>query len=264
MTYQKLFGFAIATATATTLACSQAPALPSAPAGVTPALTDAGPDGATLKVTAPTLVFPISGAIVEDDDPDLVIANAVPKFVSSVPLSYVFEVFKPNQSTPVYRSVPIPAGANGRTEHETPSLDLDQDFTWRAYAVYQNQRGPMSGAAGFRTFNRFGVSCSHLPTELAIVQCRRAQFGFLDHHDRVEYVRRIAYDLNRGGFEHRPYGILVKNTGNNCGGYSCDIVCSGQGGGQRQWDVLEDEDLRQAPVWNRAPEIAVRPCEFIE
>ncbi|MEX1129958.1 MAG: hypothetical protein WD227_17355 [Vicinamibacterales bacterium] len=264
MKYHKLLALAAAASAATALACNQAPTPPTSPAGTQPGAIAAGPDGATLKASAPGTFSPVGGIEITDLDPDLVVTNATPTYVPDLPLSYVFEVFG-DKGELAYQSNPIPAGANGRTTHElTKDLRMNEVHTWRAYAVYQGQRGPMSGVASFKTFDRFGVSCAHLPTELDIVNCRRAQFGFLSHDDRPEYVKRIAYDLNRGGFEHRPYGILVKDTGNNCNGYSCDIVCSGEGGGQRQWDVLEDEDLKQAPVWNRVPEISARPCEFME
>jgi hypothetical protein len=142
-------------------------------------------------------------------------------------------------------------------------LDFDKAFSWRAYATYQNERGPTSSTASFRTFNRFGVSCAHLGNELAIVQCRRAQYGFMSVPQRVEFLRRIAYDLNRAPAEHAPYGILVKSVGHSCQGYSCDIICSDRGT-HRQWDVLGDEDATQAPGWSRLGTIAVRPCEAVE
>ncbi|HVL67874.1 MAG TPA: hypothetical protein VM364_11475 [Vicinamibacterales bacterium] len=263
MRYQRIFALGVAVATATTLACSQAAPAPTSPAAGTPPASDAAADGSTLKVTAPTIVSPTGGIEVQDLDPDLVINNSTPKFVSSLPLSYVFEVIDKDNKV-VYKSNPVPAGANGRTSHETGIyLTSDDRYTWRAYAVYQNQRGPTSTTAQFKVFNKFGVSCSHLRTEFEIVACRRAQYGFMNSTQRLEFVTRIAYDLNRGGFEHRPYGILVKTEGHNCFGYSCDIICSGQGSGQRQWDVLTDEDGLQGPKWDRLGTIAVRPCEFI-
>ena len=45
---------------------------------------------------------------------------------------------------------------------------------------------------------------------------------------------------NAAGVSGGPFGILEKASGNNCGGYSCDIICSGQGNAQKQWDVLID------------------------
>jgi len=262
MNYQKLIAFAAAASTATALACSQASAPPTSPAGIEPGAIAAGPDGATLKATAPVAVSPVGGVEVTDLDPDLVVDNATGIYVQNLPLSYVFEVTD-EDGTLVYRSDPIAAGANGRTTHEIGTdLRDDEVHTWKAYAVYAGQRGPMSTGASFKTFNRFGTVCTG--SELAIIECRKAQYGHIPHDKLPEFLERVAYDLNRGGHEHRPYGRLLKDIGNNCDGYACDIICSGQGSGQRQWDVLEDEDAKQGPQWSRVGEINVRACEFVE
>lgn len=263
MKHNKLFGFAMAALAATTLACSQGATPPTSPGAASLTGTAAGPDGSTLKVDAPVPMSPVGGVELDDNDPDLVIANVDGRFVQGLPLQYVFEVHRRGEL--IYRSNPVSPGADGRTSHETAVLlNFDEDYTWRAYAVYQGARSPMSNTAAFRTFNRFGVSCAHIGNEPGIVECRRAQYGTIPHDELPEFLRKVAYDLNRAGMEHRPYGVLIKTTGNNCHGYSCDIICSGQGSGQRQWDVLIDEDEAQIPVWNRVGDSVARACEFVE
>ena len=263
MTQRTLIGVTLAIVTATALACSDATAPPTSPGALGFIDADAGPDGSTLKVNAPTPVSPAGGVEVDDDDPDLVLENATAKYVQNVALSYVFEVLDTDDRI-VYRSTPVPGGADGRTSHEMAvTLEFDKNFSWRAYAVSDGARGPVSSTVTFKTFNRFGVSCAHLQNELAIVQCRRAQYGFMSVPQRVEFLRRIAYDLNRAPAEHAPYGLLIKTSGHNCLGYSCDIICSNTGM-HRQWDVLTDEDASQLPVWSRLGQIAVRPCEAVQ
>jgi hypothetical protein len=262
MKYQKLFAFAAAASTATLMACSQASTPPTAPSGAAPGFIAAGPDGATLKATAPEVVSPVGGVESTDLSPELVINNAAGIYVTNLPLSYVFEVT--NQAgTLVYRSNQIPAGPNGRTEHElVGDLDNDETHTWRAYAVYQGQRGPMSTAASFKTVNRFGVSCAHLRDPLAIVSCRFDQHGGMDHEEVVDFLREVAYDLNQTGIsDHGGFGILVKDTGNNCNGYSCDIICEGNGSDQNQYDILIDDVI---PNWADVENPTVRPCEIID
>jgi hypothetical protein len=257
MKYQRALALTAAITTSFTLACSQASDVPTSPAGAGIVGTEAGPDGSTLKVTAPAAVSPTGGVEVTDLDPDLVINNAEGRFVS-LPLAYVFEVMG-EEGQVVYRSQPIQPGGNGRTTHEVDTqLQDDEVHTWRAYAVYSGQRGPMSAAATFKTFNRFGTVCRG--TEADIVACRKEQYGHIPHDKLPEFLERVAYDLNVGNHEWAPYGRLIKTEGNNCGGYSCDIICSDRGG-HRQWDVLIDEDSLQGPVWNRVAEVAVRPCE---
>lgn len=246
-----------------TLACSQPPAAPASPTAGDIFTGEVNADGSTLKVNAPAAVFPVGGQELDDNDPDLVITNVTAHFAQDVPLTYVFEVFRDGEL--VYRSAPVPGGANGQTSHETAELlDYDEDFTWRAYAFYQGHRGPTSDTASFRTFNRFGPSCAHSGNELAIIQCRRAQYDTIPHDELPEFLAKVAYDLNAAGMEHAPYGRLIKDTGNNCHGYSCDIICAGQGSGQRQWDVLIDEDEAQIPVWNRVGASVSRPCEAVQ
>jgi len=260
MKYQKLFAFAAAASTATALACSQGSPSPLAPSGALPGSIAAGPDGATLKATAPAVVAPIGGTESTDLSPELVVTNATSIYVPNLPLSYVFEVM--NQAgTLVYRSTPIPAGA-GRTTHEVlGDLSNDQTHTWRAYAIYQGQRGPMSTVASFKTLSRFGVSCAHLRDPLAIVICRANQHGEMDHEEAIDFLREVAYDLNQTGIsDHGGFGLLLKNTGNNCLGYSCDIICEGNGPDQNQYDVLIDD---RVPNWAEVQNPTVRPCEII-
>jgi hypothetical protein len=261
----RTFACGLAALMAFTLACNSTPAGPTSPStvnggGDAPAL----PDGSTLKVTAPTAVSPVGGVEVTDLDPDLVITNSTATFFpGALSLSYVFEVIGEDGRV-VYTSAAIPQGGGGQTRHEIArDLNANEVHDWRAYAVFQGRQGPKSANATFKTFDRFGVSCAHMGSELAIVACRQAQYDHIPHDKLPEFLARVAHDLNRGGFEHAPYGRLVKTIGNNCQGYSCDIICSNRGL-HRQWDVLVDEDAAQIPAWNRVGGPAQRPCQAVD
>ena len=79
----------------------------------------------------------------------------------------------------------------------------------------------------------------------------------------VQFLRQVSRDLNRAGISGGPFGILVKTSGSNCHGYSCDIICSGNGGSQRQWDVLIDAGASNGLTWHEVgPGQTVRPCEI--
>jgi hypothetical protein len=81
----------------------------------------------------------------------------------------------------------------------------------------------------------------------------------------LDLMRAIARSLNRNGISQGPFGILRKEGGNNCGGYSCDVLCAGQGNSQRQWDVLGDIEGDQNPTWggpNTVPHIRIDRCEI--
>jgi hypothetical protein len=103
----------------------------------------------------------------------------------------------------------------------------------------------------------------------AIVVQERKAFVDRSMHaaDIVTLLKRVAARLNAEHFEGGPFGVLVKTGGTSCNGYSCDIICSGQGDAQRQWDVLTASDPdtgSQTPGWDGPlPQIAVRPCEIV-
>ena len=50
----------------------------------------------------------------------------------------------------------------------------------------------------------------------------------------VDFLAQSAKDLTAAGINGAPFGILVKPGGYNCNGYSCDILCAGNGSSQRQ------------------------------
>jgi hypothetical protein len=81
----------------------------------------------------------------------------------------------------------------------------------------------------------------------------------------VAFLRGSARDMNAAGLSGGPFGLLRKTSGANCAGYSCDILCSGSGTSQRQWDVLGDADGAQTPAWIGPkvwPDIRVDTCEI--
>lgn len=108
-----------------------------------------------------------------------------------------------------------------------------------------------------------GAPCNFSSGE-AIVQCERAKFGFMNSSQIVEFLRNVVDSLNRNGIPGGRFGLLIKDSGSNCNGYSCDIICSGNGGGQRQWDVLSDADGAQGPTFGELDRshVTVRPCEI--
>lgn len=149
---------------------------------------------------------------------------------------------------------------------------------WRVRAADSETQGPWSAVQGFITPGAApppgpgpgpgpapGAPCIS-SSPLAIVQCERAKFGQMSSSQTVSFLRAVARSLNTSGIAGGPFGILVKTGGANCDGYSCDIICSGQGSQQKQWETLIDSDPdvgRQEPIWDGPlSTIAVRPCEI--
>lgn len=99
----------------------------------------------------------------------------------------------------------------------------------------------------------------------SILGCERAKYEHMNEEQLAEFLRHSAASLNRNGIAGGPYGVLRKETGSNCRGFSCDIICAGQGTEQRQHDVLLDADGSQAVTWGAAhtyPHIRVDHCEI--
>jgi hypothetical protein len=155
-------------------------------------------------------------------------------------------------------------------------LAASTTYFWRARAIESDVTSGWSTIHSFRTPAAAGPSPGPSPgpapggpcnssSPQSIVECERAKYGHMDRGQTVEFLRAVARSLNRNGIGGGPYGILRKAGGNQCGGYSCDIICAGQGTGQRQHDVLSDWDGPQGPVWGSAhtwPNIRVDVCEI--
>jgi hypothetical protein len=110
----------------------------------------ANSDGTRLKASAPQPRSPISAIRVSNLTPQLVLQNGSGTFDSSVPLSYVFELFEGTQL--LVKSDPVPAGSP-QTIWTVPSnlLKLNKTYAWRAYALYNGVPGSLSDGVSFRT-----------------------------------------------------------------------------------------------------------------
>jgi hypothetical protein len=167
----------------------------------------------------------------------------------------------------------------GEQPHQTrftaPSpLPSNRQLFWRARAYDSNDHtGDWSATAVFRTPvvqappppTGGGGNCGAQTQPLAILQCHRNRFGpHMSHSEVVAFLRASAVDINRAGTAGGPWGLLVKTSGTQCDGYSCDILCLGNGSSQVQRDVLIDAEGSQTPVWGNpisGSGIVVRPCE---
>jgi hypothetical protein len=165
---------------------------------------------------------------------------------------------------------------SGQTTFSPISLPGGQQFFWRVRASDGAATGPLSEVLSFRTPTPVaptppgnpGVSCSPLPDNPEdIVRCRRSQYGSrMSSSQILSMLRAVARDLNNAGISGGPWGILEKESGHNCGGFSCDIICAGQGTSQRQHDVLIDAENTAEPTWGspkRWPNIRVDECHII-
>jgi hypothetical protein len=135
--------FVVCVAAVSLYACNANPATPVAP---TPAETS-GPDGTTLKATAPTPQSPVNNEKIQTAVLTLSASAATLEHESSTPvtLQYRFQVLTPANT------VVVDELASGTTYAVTAPLADDTRHTWRVRAEAQGQAGPWSATASFVT-----------------------------------------------------------------------------------------------------------------
>ena len=228
-------------------------------------------DGVTpLKITPPSPVSPADGSRLETRQPTLVVGNPVAAHATAAVLRVRFLV-QDQAGTTLHQSAPIDLGT-GTTQYTLPiELAHDQSFRWSAAVIWNDTPGASSAVRSFRTpatpvSEEQSIDWCAGSDPIDIVTCQRGKTpGTMDEAELLDFINRLAANLNRNGIGGGPFGALRKTAGTNCGGYSCDIVCAGQGGGQRQWDVLHDIDGPQAPTWygpKQGGQIRVDVCEI--
>ena len=88
--------------------------------------------------------------------------------------------------------------------------------------------------------------------QLAIVQKYRAEYPTpLGAENTVRLLASVAADVNGG--------LLRKTSGNNCLGYSCDVICFADG---RAVDVLADSEGAATPVWSPIAPLDPALCDL--
>jgi hypothetical protein len=141
--------------------------------------------------------------------------------------------------------------------------DGDTTSAWASTQTFRGQSSPTPSPSPSPGPAPGGPCVSGSPQ--AIVECERAKYGHMDAGQLLQFERAVARSLNANGISGGPFGILRKTGGSSCGGYSCDIICAGQGTSQRQYDILNDSDGAQGATWggpNTYPNIRVDVCEI--
>lgn len=222
---------------------------------------------------APTPRAPIANEQLTTTRPQLVVGNGS----AQGPVAQAFYLFQV-ASDPNFGNVVVNEEAvqqPGETVLTVPgTLNYATTYYWRSRISDGDVIGPWSATESFRTSAAPtpspgpapgpapGGSCV-LSTGDAIIACNRARYsGLMSSSQIVSFLSQSAKDLTAASIDGAPFGLLVKEAGNQCDGYSCDILCSGNGSGQRQWDVLGDSDGLQYAVFSELPRshIVVRPC----
>jgi hypothetical protein len=221
------------------------------------------------RIEAPVAVSPIAGATIDSQTPTLVVRNTAVIGVDA-PITVRFELAGDAGFSQMIAIWSVPRSGGETTSVAGSPLPLGGTFYWRAYASDGGLNSGYTVAHAFKT-PAPPPDPTPVPTPdptpappptggggncpggdpLGIVTCQRSRMpGHMNDAQLVQFLRAVARNLNANGVGGGPFGILRKPGGTSCGGYSCDIICAGQGGGQRQYDVLHDTQGEQGPVWD--------------
>jgi hypothetical protein len=219
----------------------------------------------------PQLLEPVNGQTIGNQRPHLKVRNA-PRQGPILNVNYAFQVARDPGFTQVVTMGSVPENTVTGETIWLPSVDLPAQSTvyWRSMAS-DGQVNSEWAVTSFRTPTGgppsgpvTPVSCGAPATHYDVVACQRSAYGMpIGHSNLNGLMRAIASDLNRRGFAGGPFGVLRKESGANCGGISCDIICAGQGTSQRQYDVLIDGEGAGVPTWGPPrvyPDIRIDTC----
>jgi hypothetical protein len=223
-----------------------------------------------IAIDRPTPISPVHNLMLDNLLPRFTVGNASRTGPVGA-ISYILELAA-SDSFAVKDFIWIFGEQSGQTRFDAPSpISQNRQFFWRVRAYDTNGNGgDWSATAVFRTPvvqapppPPGGGGCSAQGTPLGVLQCRRNQYGAsMTNSQIVAFLKASASDINRLGTVGGPWGILEKTSGANCDGFSCDILCLGNGGGQVQRDVLIDAEGAQTPVWgNPIGTPTIRPCQ---
>lgn len=226
-----------------------------------------------VVIDRPVPISPVGNQTVDTLQPRFRTNNA-PRSGPAGPMSYEVQVADNAGFGSLFADWAFPETPSTSSLTAPVSLAASKQYYWRIRAYETSVVGPWSDTQAFKTPAPApvptptplptGGSCGQ-NTPQAILQCRRNQFpAHMSSTDIVSWLKLSAKDINAAGTAGGPWGVLVKTSGANCNGYSCDILCLGNGSGQIQRDVLIDSEGAQIPIWGdpkSGSQIAVRPCE---
>ncbi|HTH01033.1 MAG TPA: hypothetical protein VL882_12265 [Vicinamibacterales bacterium] len=150
--HQKRFVLCTAAAAlAVAIACSKSTETPTSPSVSENGTSSAGPDGSTLKVTAPSIVSPTNGA--QPDSLTLTAGKAEGKYDKTLQLSYQFQVLT-DGGEPISactQNVTPDSGAANVTYSPSCAIEFDAPHKWRVRARQGDFVGPWSATASFKS-----------------------------------------------------------------------------------------------------------------
>jgi hypothetical protein len=145
MTSKKTLSAGALAAALSIAACSTTPESPTSPTAGAGGSATAAADGSTFKATAPTLVSPGNGDVLDTLNPTLT-WNASTGNYGSIAPAYELEI---TSAAGAYR-----ATVNGTSHTPDATAAYSTDYSWRVRAVQDGAVGPWSAAFVFRSPDR--------------------------------------------------------------------------------------------------------------
>jgi len=212
----------------------------------------------------------VGGATVTATNPALKVSNAHRTGPAGA-IRYLFQLAADGGFVTLVGERTVSEGG-GQTSTSFGGLTVGSRYYWRARASDPDTTSAWSHIENFVVAaapppppSDPGDSCGQTDP-LSILRCHRSKYGsHMSDSQIVQFLKGSARDINRAGTGGGIWGLLVKTSGHQCGGYSCDILCMGNGSSQLQRDVLIDSDGAQIPTWPSpmsGSSIVVRPCEI--
>jgi hypothetical protein len=133
------------------LACSKSAETPTSPSVSENGNGSAGPDGSTLKVTAPKAISPTNGA--QPDSLTLTASKSEGKYDKGMQLSYQFQIATDSGQvvSACTQTVTPDSGAGEVTYTPSCALEFDAPHKWKVRARNGDFVGPWSAEASFKT-----------------------------------------------------------------------------------------------------------------
>jgi hypothetical protein len=233
-----------------------------------------------VVIGTPNPKSPVGGARVLSFSPILTVFNGQSSGPAGT-IRYQYQVSETAAFTSNVVDGQHTEGGGGESSFATPALSgFDKIFFWRARILGDRHTGDWSRIESFRTplvstpapgptlppagsLSQCGPPTLFEP--MSILNCHRSFYSaHMSREEHVAFLRGALADLNKAKTPGGPFGLLRKESGNNCNGYSCDVICAGQGNAQKQWDVLINEET---PTWGGAgrtvaDNIRVDVCEI--
>ena len=228
------------------------------------------------EIQSPVPLAPIGGATTSSRNPEFRVRNSV-RSGPTGSVNYTFEIAEDQAFGAMVAIVTVAETASDTKFTIAQTLKASTKHYWRVRGFDRNAASPWSLTQSFVTPAPVaapspspsptptpGAACNSSNPE-TIIKCERAKYGYMSSSQTLDFLRASAKSLNRTAISGSPFGILRKAGGSGCGGYSCDIICAGQGNAQQQYDVLGDAEGAQSPGWGSPktyPNIRVDVCDI--